>query len=217
MQFLFKKRPKKLEERLTEMFRDAPVFETKRLILTKICAEHAEDMYKYSCDPDVTKYLTWSPHSSRKETENYIKLLAKKYDCGAFHDFGLVLKESGRMIGTCGFTSADDSTNTLELGYVLAKDMWGQGLATEAASFLAAFSFEILGADRVIAKMLEGNKASYGVMKKLGMTLEGVYRNAIYIKGEYKTVHVCGVDRRDFPTEYIDAFYETFKYEGREF
>ena len=51
----------------------------------------------------------------------------------------------------------------------------------------------------------------------IGMTLEGVYRNAIFVKGEYKTVHVCGVDRRDFPTEYIDAFYETFKDEGREF
>lgn len=217
MQFLFKKKPKKLEERLTDMFRNVPTFETERLILTKITEEYTEDMFMYSSDPNVSRYLTWSPHLSRRETENYIKLLGKKYGTGVFRDFGLVLKSTGRMIGTCGFTSVEDNTNTVEIGYVLARDTWGDGYATEAASFVAAFSFEILGADRVIAKMLEGNDASLRVMKRLGMLVEGVYRNAMFIKGEYKTVYTCGVDRRDFPKEYIETFYKNYDAKGRKF
>ena len=63
---------------IKETFANPPTLNTQRLDLVKISPEHAEDMYEYSRDPDVTKYLTWSCHSSVKETERYIKLLQKK-------------------------------------------------------------------------------------------------------------------------------------------
>ena len=102
------------------------------------------------------------------------------------------------MIGTCGFTSCDDKENSVEIGYVLAQDMWGKGLATEAASFLAGFAFGEFGVSKVIAKMIDGNNGSMNVMKKLGMKLEGTFMNSMFIKGEYKTIHVFGVSRDDF-------------------
>lgn len=179
----------KLEEKITEVFSNPPTLETERLLLVKISDEHAEDMYRYSSDPDVTKYLTWSPHSSLKETQRHIKYLDKKYKSGVFNDWGLIEKATGRMIGTCGFTSFDEKQSMAEIGYVLAKDMWGKGYAVEAAQRVMQFGREVFGMTSFCAKCIEGNNASISVMKKCGMTeLVGVYKNSMYIKGEYKTI-----------------------------
>ena len=116
------------------------------------------------------------------------KLLQKKYASGAFNDWGIVLKSTGRLIGTCGYTSFDTDKKTAEIGYVIARDMWGNGYAPEAARCVMRFGRDAFGFEGYFAKMIEGNNASMSVMKKCGMVLEGVYKNSMYIKGEYKTI-----------------------------
>ena len=194
---LFKKE-NALENKVRECFADPPALHTQRLDLVKISPEHAEDMYEYSCQPDVTKYLTWSCHSSVKETERYIKLLQKKYTQGVFNDFGLVHRESGKFIGTCGFTSFDYQNSTAEIGYVISKDFWGMGLAVEACRAVMEFGFENFGLSGFCAKCMEGNDASMRVMQKLGMSFEGIYKNGMFIKGSYKTIIVYNVTKEKY-------------------
>ena len=193
---IFKK--SSLDAKITEVFANPPTLETERLRLVKISPEHAADIYEYSCDPDVTKYLTWSCHSSQKETERYIKLLQKKYTAGVFNDWGLVLKESGKFIGTCGFTSFDYEKNTAEIGYVLNQAYWGKGYAVEAARCVMEFGFENFGLCGYCAKCMEGNDSSMRVMQKLGMSFEGIYKNGMFIKGAYKTIIVYNVTKEKY-------------------
>ena len=68
-----------LPELVAKTFAAPPTLETDRLTLCKIVPEYAEDMFEYFGDAVVTKYLTWSPHASAKETERYIRVLQKKY------------------------------------------------------------------------------------------------------------------------------------------
>ncbi len=179
----------KLEAKIKEVFSEPPTLETEHLYLKKIVDEYAEDMFEYAKDPLVTKYLTWSSHSSLKETQRHIKLLQKKYKTGFYNDWGIVDKETGKMIGTCGFTSFDEQKNMAEIGYVLSKEYWGRGLAAEAAKRVMQFGKEVFGLTSFCAKCIEGNNASIAVMKKCGMTeLDGVYKNSMFIKGEYKTI-----------------------------
>ena len=173
---LFKSPSKKLESSVKQVFANPPVLETPRLILKKIVPENAQDMYAYASDPDITKYLTWSCHSSLKETERYIKLLQKKYDAGVFNDWGVTLKENDER--------------KAEIGYVIAKECHGHGYAPEAARRIMKFGAETFGLVGYFAKMIEGNNASMSVMKKCGMVFDGVYKNSMYIKGEYKTIVV---------------------------
>ena len=198
---LFKK-DNSLDVKIKEIFANPPTLETKRLRLVKISPKHAEDMYTYSCDPDVTKYLTWSCHSSVKETERYINLLQKKYAAGVFNDWGLIHKDSGRFIGTCGFTSFDYETGTAEIGYVLSKDFWGTGLAAEATRCVMEFGFENFNLDGFFAKCMEGNDASVRVMQKVGMSFDNIYRNGMFIKGSYKTIIVYRVTKEKFYSLY---------------
>jgi len=187
-----------LETKVKTLFANPHTLFSERLRYVKISPENAADMYEYSKDSEVTKYLTWSPHSSLKETERYVKLLQRKYEAGSFNDWGLILRDTGRMIGTCGFTSFDYKENTAEIGYVLAKDCWGKGLAVEAAKRIMRFGFEEFGLSGFSAKFIEGNNASMRVMQKCGMELEGVYRNSMFIKGEYKTIVVYTVTKEQF-------------------
>jgi Acetyltransferases, including N-acetylases of ribosomal proteins len=196
--FLKSKSEKTLKAFAKKYSQELPELETKRLYLRKIIPDHANDMFEYSKDPNVTKYLTWTPHTSVKQTENYIKLLQKQYQNGSFFDWGLVCKEDMRFIGTCGFTSFDYEQNKAEIGYVISENYRGNGLACEAALKVMEFAFDTLLVDKVEAKFIDGNLPSARVMQKCGMKFEAIYHNSMFIKGEYKTIQVYSILKKDF-------------------
>ena len=201
---LFSASKKDLSSLIAETFANPPILETSSLILCKISPEHATDMYEYSSDPEVTKYLTWSPHSSLKETERYVKILQKKYADGSFNDWGVILKENAKFIGTCGYTSFDYSEKTAEVGYVLAKNCWGNGYAVEAVREVMNYGIKNFGLEGFTAKYMEGNDASGRVMQKCGMKLEGLYRHSMYIKGEFKNIVVYNITKSEFLSHNAD-------------
>ena len=180
------------------IFSRIPILETERLILRRMKVEDAGDMYEYACQPEVTKYLTWSPHTSRDYTRDYLTYVQKQYEEGEYYDWALIYKEEMKMIGTCGFTSFDDENNAGEIGYVLNPDYWGKGLAAEAVREVLKFGFQRLNLHRIEAKHIEGNNQSRRVMEECGMSYEGTHRSSMYIKGEYRTICICAILREEF-------------------
>ena len=186
------------ERKVKETFANPPTLTTDRLILCKITEVHAHDMYEYSSDPDVTRYLTWSCHVSENQTARYIKVLQKKYADGSFNDWGVVLKDTGKFIGTCGYTSFDFDTSDAELGYVLAQPYWGKGYAAEAVKCVMKYAVENFGIEQFHAKHMEGNDASGRVMQKCGMKFEAMYKHSMFIKGEFKNIVVYRCTSEEF-------------------
>jgi len=184
--------------KLKEIFSNLPRFETKRLVLRRIESTDCEDMFEYSADVNVTKYLTWLPHINISETRDYLSDIQKKYESGKFFDWGLVYKADGRFVGTCGFTSINLAQNSCEVGYVLSRRYWGMGLIPEALECVMDFAFNYLGFDKVEGRFLDGNKNSKKVMEKVGMTYEKIDYNVLHIKGEYKTVHTYSITKTAF-------------------
>ncbi len=186
------------DKRVKEVFRNIPTIETERLILRRITVADSSDMYEYSKDADVTKYLTWAPHKSEQETFRYLKLVEKKYAQGAFWDFGIEYKENSKFIGTCGFTSFDYNMHTAEIGYVIAPGYHGMGIACEAARAVMKFGFVVFDLESICARFLQGNDASERVMQKMNMTYVDTYKNSLFIKGEYKTVVEYKITAKEF-------------------
>ena len=181
------------KEKIYRIFSRMPVLETDRLLLRRMKVTDADDMFDYARRDDLTKYLLWSPHPDFFYTKDYLKYIESRYSVGDFYDWAVVEKSSGRMIGTCGFTSIDFSHNAGEIGYVLNPDLHGKGYGTEAARRVIAFGFENLGLHRIEAKFMEGNLASLRVMEKLGMKFEGFRREAMLVKGKYRTIGVSAI------------------------
>lgn len=171
------------QESIHRVFAHMPELSTQRLILRRMRTTDDIDMYDYARRAEVTRYLLWSPHPDRTYTREYLKYIATRYAAGTFYDWALVLKENGRMIGTCGFTSIDAPNECAEIGYVLNPDYRGRELAVEAVRAVLAFGFDCLLLQRIEARFIRGNDASLRVMQKVGMTFEGYHRQSMLIKG----------------------------------
>lgn len=185
-------------EKLQKIFTHIPTLETEHLTLRRILPEDADDMFVYSSDLSVTKYLLWDPHPDLDYTRQYVDYLQERYAVGDFCDWALIFKHDGRMIGTCGFTNIDLPNAAAEIGYVLNPAYRGRGLAPEAARTVIGFAFEKLSLVRVSAICMKENTASLRVMQKCGMKQEGTLRNAVYAKGEHRDVIVCSVLKSEF-------------------
>jgi len=183
-------------------FRDIPTLRTDRILMRRLLKTDAEDMYEYSCDPLVTRYLLWDVHPDVRYTKRYLAYLQTRYYAGEFYDWALVDKRQNKMFGTCGFTSFDFENNSAEVGYVLNPRYWHAGLAAEALFEVMKFGFLVLGLHRIEARYIVGNDKSRRVMEKLGMTFEGIHRDSMFVKGKYVSVGVCAILKNEFLNAY---------------
>ncbi len=188
--------------------------ETERLILRKISAEDARDMYEYASRPETCKYLLWSPHSSLSYTVSYIRFVQKQYSRGEYFDFAVVLKETGKMIGTVGFVKYDTENSLVEVGYVLNSEYHGNGYATEALEAVINFAFCELGVNRVEAKYIKENTASLRVMERCSMKSEGIQREKMIIKGVKQDIGMCAILKDEYFTVKRENIYKPMEEKG---
>ena len=186
------------KEKIYRVFSHLPELITPRLTLRRMLVSDTEDMYEYASRQDVTKYLAWYPHSSRDYTREYLQYLGGRYAAGMFYDWAVVYEPDCKMVGTCGFTSFNCSSDIAEVGYVLNPEYWGKGIATEALSRVLQFGFEELGLNRIEAKFIQGNDRSRRVMEKVGMSFEGILRESMMVKGSYMNIGICSILRSEW-------------------
>lgn len=184
------------------LFSNMPTLETERLLLRKMRPSDRSDMFEYACRDDVTRYLVWQPHFDEDYTLQYLTYIESRYKSGSFYDWAVVIKDSGKMIGTCGFTRFDHESDCAEIGYVINPKYRGMGIAAEAAREVVRFGFERLALHRIEAKFMYGNEASLRVMQKLGMKFEGYHRDAMLVKGAYRTIGVSSILRSEYENLY---------------
>ena len=79
----------------------------------------------------------------------------------------------GALLGFCGLKRADAPGSTVagmaEIGWRLGEDAWGRGYAKEAAIAALGAAFDRFGSQEVVALTVDGNRASWGLMERLGM------------------------------------------------
>lgn len=186
------------QDLLIYTFKHIPTLESDRLILRPMRVDDVQDMYDYAKRSDLTKYLLWSAHQSQAYTKEYLKYVVKRYKAGAFYDWAVVEKSSGRMIGTCGFTSIDIEHRRAEIGYVINPDFQRNGYAPEAARIVLEYGFSVLELHRIEARFMKDNEASLKVMRAVGMSFEGYLRDSMLVKGEYRTIGVCSILKDEY-------------------
>lgn len=190
------------KEKIFNVFSQMPALSTERLWLRAMHPMDAEDMFDYAKRPEVTKYLLWSEHKNINFTKDYLNYIQSRYALGDFYDWSVIESESGRMIGTCGFTKIDTANNCAEIGYVLNPDFHRRGFGSEAVKRILKFGFEELGLNRIEARFMQGNEASLALMRSVGMTFEGYMRELIFVKGSYRTVGVSSILRSEYEKIY---------------
>lgn len=182
----------------TLKFRGNPALETERLILRKLEIADAKDVFEYARNPEVTKYMTWETHKSIEDAEGFINWTLERYKKDEAGEWGIELKETGRIIGAMGFVQLDLQNSCGVLGYALSKDYWGKGIMTEAVRRLIRFCFEEMKLNRIEAIHASENEASGRVMQKAGMSFEGLLRQKMYAKGRFWDVKQYAILKEDW-------------------
>ena len=149
------------------------VLETERLVLRRLTVDDLDDLFSLYHGPDVRKYYSEgipSYEETRQELEWMINHCYAKYGFGMW---ATIEKKTGKFMGRCGLTPMDiEGREEIEVGYMLAREYWGRGLATEAARAILHYGFEQVGLVRLICVINPGNQASGRVAEKIGMRLE---------------------------------------------
>ena len=142
--------------------------ETERLILRDASVDDAEDMFEYAKLEEVTKYLSWKPHISLKDSEKILDLLSKEAkEKDSYVLKAIVLKENDEMIGTIDARIFGDGLKDAEFGYCLNPKYWNKGYMSEALkAFIQALHKE-RGVENVFGSFERENIASKRVMQRM--------------------------------------------------
>lgn len=161
--------------------------QTARLTLRDFVADDWLAVHSYAADADVSRYMEWGPNDATT-TRAYIERVLVTQQEAPRHNFELAiaLRADGRLIGGCGIHVSSPRNREGWIGYVLRRDCWGQGYASEAARALLGFGFGPLGLHRIFATCDPRNLASARVMEKIGMRHEGRPREHKWQKGEWR-------------------------------
>ena len=124
-------------------------------------------------DAEVMTYLDDGVTRPIERTEKTLRFFIKHQQEHGFSIWAVANKATGEVIGQCGLCILGD-TGDVEVAYAFGKKYWGQGYATEAARASLRFAFEQARLHGVVALAYPPNIASQNVMRKLGMTHEGI-------------------------------------------
>lgn len=172
------------EDGAADIFLDPPVLETGRLRLRRMRMRDAGDLYAWTSDPEVARYVLWDAHQSLGETREYLRYIRSLYRRGLPSSWGVELKETGRLIGTIGIMGWSREHRSAEVGYSFGRPWWHHGYASEALGCLLDLLFERTDVNRVEAQCDVRNGSSARVMEKCGMRREGILRQRLFNKGE---------------------------------
>ena len=147
------------------------IIETERLVLRPFKWDDLDDFFGYASVEGVGEMAGWPHHENKDKSK---EILTRFID--EDKTFALVLKETGRVVGSLGveFYGAEDKLTEFdgykgrEIGYVLAKDQWGKGLMTEAVSAVINHLFDEMDLDFLTCGYYDFNNQSKRVQEKCG-------------------------------------------------
>lgn len=183
---------------MKKLYESMPTVYFDDYCLRTIKKSDAKDMFEYGKDPEVTQYLNWGPFIMLSEAKKSISnIFFPRIREGLPKGYSIIDTRKSKMIGTIDFHSKIKGVNGAEIGFVIHKDYWNQGIMSKALKKMVQIGFDYLGYDIIKIKHLKSNIASQKVIEKAGFK---------YIKSEKYML-----EKRDYILKDDLLTYELFK------
>lgn len=148
---------------------------TDRLMLRRPKAEDAEAVFeRYSADPVVTRYLSWTMHRTLADAGEFLKWSDTEWEKWPAGPYLIFARDGGRLVGGTGLSFR--SATVAVTGYVFARCAWGLGYATESTRAMVKLARD-LGVKRLEAICHVDHRPSAHVLEKCGFLLEAIRHN----------------------------------------
>jgi [ribosomal protein S5]-alanine N-acetyltransferase len=136
--------------------------------------EDAESIFSaYASDVEVTRYLSWPRHNSLEDTRQFIRFSDAEWAQYPAGPYLIFAKGSSSLLGGTGF--GFETPYRASTGYVLARNAWGKGYASEAVDVLTGLC-PALGLARLYALCHPAHVRSIRVLEKSRFEYEGVLK-----------------------------------------
>jgi RimJ/RimL family protein N-acetyltransferase len=149
--------------------------ETDRLVLRRFQVSDAERLFEIYSDPETMRFMGRGPATVDDERAALERHKRIYYDVYGYGLWGIVLKSENRLLGRCGIIRQEiDGETTEEMSYLIDREYWGQGYATEAGQAVVQLAREKYRLQKLIALILPENISSIRVAQKCWFELERV-------------------------------------------
>ena len=162
------------------------ILKTPRLTLRPWKETDLQDFYDYASVEGVGQMAGWMPHRNMEESRAVLQSFLQNKKTFA-------LEYQGKVIGSLGIEEYNeenypelDKQKGREIGYVLAKDYWGQGLMPEAVRAVTEYLFSEIGLDFILVGHFDWNRQSRRVIEKCGFR----YIKTARYETRYDTVEI---------------------------
>ena len=150
------------------------VLKSERLILRKITPDDFDDLAVMLRDSDVM--TAWEHTFSDEQIRQWIDNQTARYQKEIVGYFAAIRKDTGEFTGQMGLLWNDfGELRVMEIGYMLKRQYWGMGYATEGAAALAQYAFTEIGLNKIYASIRPENQSSIRVAERIGMNVEGSF------------------------------------------
>ena len=141
--------------------------------------------------------MPWAARQTREGTLEFIRTARRQLEAG--EGFQLALAVDERLAGVFGYHGLDRENLRVAIGYWLAADVQGRGLATEAGAGAGRSRLRRLGLHRVEIRAAVGNARSIAICERLGFVEEGILREAERFEDRYHDLVVHSILASDWP------------------
>ena len=156
--------------------------ETERLSLRKITLKDTDSVYRLLSTDEVTRYSFIDTFVRRKQAADFIRTFTDKFSTGRGIRWVILDKKTNAFVGTIAYRYLYKYDLRGEIGYILAKEHWGNRYIPEILPGIIEFGFRNLGLRRIEAVVSPDNIRSIKILRKAGFKKEGYFRHHQYWK-----------------------------------
>ena len=149
-----------------------PQLRTARLQLRAFGSADLDPYAAMCADAEVMRHIGSGGPIGRDVAWRQMALFLGEWALHGYGMWALVRRADGRLVGRAGFLNPEGWPGC-ELGWLLARDAWGQGLACEASAAARDFGRDALGIGPLISLIREGNQRSIALAERLGAKPDG--------------------------------------------
>ncbi|HEX2233998.1 MAG TPA: GNAT family N-acetyltransferase [Thermoleophilaceae bacterium] len=151
-----------------------PRLETERLLLRDFEERDLDAYAAFTADEEVMRYMGRGPFS-REEAWREMAFFAGHLAFRGYTHWALELRETGHLVGRCG-PYFPEGWPALEVGWLLGREHWGKGYASEAAAAAVDYAWRELRPERLVSLVAPGNERSARVARRLGASAKETTR-----------------------------------------
>jgi ribosomal-protein-alanine N-acetyltransferase len=180
-------------------FGEFPILESHRLVMRQLTMDDAEFYLRNFSDPTTVELTTFEAPKDLEAAKAELKLYCIDLfaNCTGIR-WGIVLKESGELVGTCGFHKWVKIHDRAEIGYDMLPEFRERGIMKEALTNMIDYIFGTVRLNRLEALIDPRNIASIRLVESLGFSRDGLLRENTLFRGRYIDDLVYSLLARDW-------------------